>query len=187
MQPMQPDTDFPSEAHYKLLADLGFAGRVGDARWHWHAYDYGWRRVFLANRNEFSPIDPEGVWFIATLADSAEEYYRRTNWRPKPRSKITPAEEAEARGEHELAETFRQQDRERAALLARVRSGEANDDEFTALCLRQAAANGAIKARRHRAASHDRDREAIARVREALGVRESAVDPRPDGLLADGR
>ena len=49
---------------------------AADERWHWHAYDYGWRRVALGDVTDVSPIDPQRVWFDADLVEVAERYWR---------------------------------------------------------------------------------------------------------------
>lgn len=54
----------------------GYGGLTDDELWHWHAYDYAWRRVFLTARQDKSPADPTGRWFNATLADHAEAALR---------------------------------------------------------------------------------------------------------------
>ncbi len=61
-----------------------------DDRWRHHAYDYGWRRVFLGDHEQFSPIDPpdpmldHGEWFNAVMAQRAEQFLRERFNRPLP-------------------------------------------------------------------------------------------------------
>ena len=43
--------------------------------WHWHAYDYGWRRVYLRDMNAVSPIDESGAWYDSTLVDAAQHVF----------------------------------------------------------------------------------------------------------------
>lgn len=56
-----------------------------EERWHWHAYDYGWRRVIKSDRQPVSPIDPDGDWYDAALAQAAELYWRRRFNKPTPK------------------------------------------------------------------------------------------------------
>lgn len=51
-------------------------------RWHWFAYDYGWRRVFWSNFGTISTIDPDGDWFNGKLADEAEIHLRKVFRKP---------------------------------------------------------------------------------------------------------
>jgi hypothetical protein len=88
---------FPSERHYEALKAKGFEGRI-DVRdlWHWHAYDYGWRRVMLQTRDDNSPIDPKREWFDASLAAEAEIFYAKKFDRRAPNlstSKAPPTPE----------------------------------------------------------------------------------------------
>lgn len=153
-------TDFPGDAdHRRLHADrikakISVASLSADNRRRYHAYDYGWRRVLLDDRR--SPLDPEGEWFDAVLADQAERYWRikhnkptREEQRRRRAAAVTPAEEAAARGDYERAALFRAQDRERAALKARiVGDGKLPDGRwspeaiaYSECCWRQAKAN----------------------------------------------
>jgi hypothetical protein len=59
-------------------------------RWCWHAYIYGFRRVQLRQFDKTSPVDGEGHWFNADMADRAERYYRqKLGIRPKPGDRPT--------------------------------------------------------------------------------------------------
>jgi hypothetical protein len=53
-------------------------------RWHWHAYDYGWRRVMLDEKVDQSPIDRYKRWFEPRLANVAEGFWRRALNKPLP-------------------------------------------------------------------------------------------------------
>ena len=67
---------------------VGINNLSDTARWHYHAYDYGWRRVVLGQGAPNSPIDPEAKWFNGPLADRAEEMWRRFFNRPKRDSRV---------------------------------------------------------------------------------------------------
>ncbi len=99
-----------------------------------------------------SPIDPNGKWYSAPLAERAETYYRRRFDKRRAKSKILPADEAQSRGDPELAARFAAQDRERARLRAgivgdgRLANGQPSPEAlaFVALCTRQTMANMAF-------------------------------------------
>lgn len=71
---------FPSLSHHARLRQShrqgGVSALAADERWHWHAYDYGWRRVALGDVTDVSPVDPQRVWFDADLVEVAERYWR---------------------------------------------------------------------------------------------------------------
>ena len=46
-------------------------------RWHYHAYDYGFRAARLENFERSYPLDPDGKWFDENLAGEAKEFYLR--------------------------------------------------------------------------------------------------------------
>lgn len=46
-------------------------------RWQWHAYEYGWRRVFRDDQAKRSPIDRGGDWFDEGLVLQAAAYFRK--------------------------------------------------------------------------------------------------------------
>ena len=109
---------FPNREHHtglrKRLADAGWRLDSLDrqTRFEFHAYDYGWRRWKLQDRNPVSPIDPNGQWFDASLVAAAErmwtgkgaphrfepatsQYEGREDWRKIPYKHLTHAEKAE--------------------------------------------------------------------------------------------
>lgn len=67
---------FPSLEHYqsirKKLRESGYSVFTRDELWYYHSYDYGWRRVFLNQPAETSPIDEDGTWFNSLMVDRAE-------------------------------------------------------------------------------------------------------------------
>ena len=79
--------NYPSGEHRKSLLQncqrdlkretLSVAPLTDDERWFWHGYDYGFRRVVLGDDAPRSPIDQDGQWFDARLANVAESFYRR--------------------------------------------------------------------------------------------------------------
>lgn len=78
-----------------------------------HAYDYGWRRVFLEDRNPWSPIDPMvkatrcGKFFQADLAATAERMFRAEQPKSLPASTSWRYRVAAAyRWKHALRETM---------------------------------------------------------------------------------
>lgn len=63
-------------------------------RYRYHAYNYGWQRVMLGRMEPVEPLDPNGDWFIASMAERAEEYHRqKMRMRPKSRYKSPPFQE----------------------------------------------------------------------------------------------
>lgn len=82
------------DEQYTLLTD--------EERWHYHAYDYGWRRIYLNSRNDRSPIDKKGAWFNSALADDAEKMFRSVTGKDKPR----PPENARVREAAEYRERW---------------------------------------------------------------------------------
>ena len=78
---------FPSIAHRQAILDACRAAApspkqvdpsklTDNLRRRWHAYDYGWRRVFIDDFKPRSVIDPKGEWYDAGLALLAEQMYR---------------------------------------------------------------------------------------------------------------
>lgn len=59
----------------KAMRDKGYSTFTDPELWQWHAYDYGWRRVYLKDRNERSPIDEDGAWYDPALATAAERVF----------------------------------------------------------------------------------------------------------------
>lgn len=57
------------------LRETGYGGFTEAEKSEWHAYDYGWRRAYLSDRSERSPIDISGQWFDSVLADAAERIF----------------------------------------------------------------------------------------------------------------
>jgi hypothetical protein len=87
---------FPSDENHKGLRRLSRKDGNPDStlnlalldeadRWHFHAYDYGWRRVVLDDRSDQSPLDPwPRSWFDEHSVAVAEAYWRRRLNRPAP-------------------------------------------------------------------------------------------------------
>ena len=68
---------FPSPTHHAHLRQSARSRRLADDElWHWHAYDYGWRRVMLGDTRQTSPIDPQGSWWDAPLVARATAFWR---------------------------------------------------------------------------------------------------------------
>lgn len=65
--------------------------------WCWYAYIYGFRRVQLGAFEKTSPVDPDGTWFNARLAEQAENYYARKFGRSKPQHFLPPSHQDEIR------------------------------------------------------------------------------------------
>jgi hypothetical protein len=72
---------FASRAHLKALrqrvSDGGYGGFNESERWYYHAYDYAWRRMFLGQRNDQSPTDPDGTWLDIGLVEKASPVCRQ--------------------------------------------------------------------------------------------------------------
>jgi hypothetical protein len=70
---------FPSPAHRLALSQklrqTGYSTLLEGELWHYHAYDYGWRREYLNNHERTSPIDPDGRWFEPRGARQAERMF----------------------------------------------------------------------------------------------------------------
>ena len=100
-------TTFPSDENHKDLRRLSRKDGRHDStlnldlldeadRWHFHAYDYAWRRVVLNDQADQSPLDPwPRSWFDEHSVRIAELYWRRrlnipspdeTGYRAVPRS-----------------------------------------------------------------------------------------------------
>jgi hypothetical protein len=148
---------FPSDEHRDELSKKGFKGRTSDQDlfW-WHAYDYGWRRVVLQDRQDGSPIDPRRKWFNTDLAAEAEQYWSRKYGGPSkpkvesPKMRVAAAyrwamqhgeqippylhdsdpriKDLVRRFEEWRAAEFAEQDRERAAAKARIIGDGKNPD-----------------------------------------------------------
>ena len=132
--------------------------------WAWHAYNYGWRRVMLQTRDDVLAIDPGRHWYDAALAAEAEIFYCRKFHKQAP-----PIGKPQQRGERTPEE------------VAHVER-----------CVQQIIAMMAAFDARNRAVWGPRqdDRDALRRVREALGVTATILDPIGDalgdgGLLSD--
>ncbi len=142
---------FPSDEHYAELRGKGYFGRVSDDdQWAWHAYTYGWRRIMLQTRDDLSPIDVPREWFNPSFAAQAEVYWSR---------KL----------------------RIRAPDLAATQRVDNSPDEIASMLARSAAARRYIaevtsnvtsisRYQAQRKLDNDRDRDAIRRVHEDLGV-----------------
>jgi hypothetical protein len=164
------------------MKDGGYSTLTEAERWNYHAYDYGWRRVFLSNHGGSSPIDPDGRWFDNDGATQAERMFlAQRSIRTEPR--ITPAERAAARGDHELAARFRTQDRARAEAMALIEGdGKLSDGTwspaslaFSALCRAQANAN-AEHFQKSTAAPQRHSVTTMSLIQQALGIKATATD-----------
>ena len=71
---------YPSQDHYQALRRQlrsdGYGSFSTAQLWHWHGYDYGWRRAYLHENQDTSPIDTGGQWFDPELATAAENFFR---------------------------------------------------------------------------------------------------------------
>ena len=78
-QEIQSST-FPSEADRKALhlrlTETGWKSLSEPEQWHWHAYIYAFRRVFMGDNSIVSPPDHRGEWFAPNLVESAEKMFR---------------------------------------------------------------------------------------------------------------
>src|SRR5271166_1045044 len=171
---------FPSlEDRADLVRRRSEPGSLGKSdEFRWHAYHYAWRRVFL--HADHSPSDP---YYDPAATGAAEAMYRQQTHRPMRR--IAPAEEAAARGNHDLAARLRAQDREREELAAKIPPGgwEARCPEARAYvdCVMRQARAGML-AVEDRTRAMRGDRAALARVRAALGT--SAAESAPAEIPA---
>ena len=66
---------FPSRQHHHAIrAKLLRHREVSlseDERRYWHAYAYAFRRVYMGEWEQISPIDRDGQWFDGAMVDSA--------------------------------------------------------------------------------------------------------------------
>ena len=193
---------FPSRAHRNYLSEKLKAAGYNTAnafpdelqRWQHHAYDYGWRRVYMNNREPTSEIDPLGTFFVEDLATRAEQMFRRP---PAPPQRITPADRVEAEGDrlrhagndaeadaaYETAERYRAQDIARAAAKAHIIGSGRNPDgsptkeavDFVELGAAQARANASTWLGLNRRAvippGTGREAEQMGELQRTLGVR----------------
>lgn len=60
----------------KTLRQAGYSSFTDNELWQYHAYDYGWRRVYLFSKSDQSPIDPQGQWFNGKMTEAAEKFFR---------------------------------------------------------------------------------------------------------------
>ena len=187
MQPPAPFPSFADLANLRLIVGQGRYSTLSDAqKWNHHAYDYGWRRVYQERRDTFAPGDPQGQWYDAPSADLAEAMFRRRVGH-RHREQITPAEEAAARGDIQLAARYRAQDRERAALRAQIvgdgllPNGESSPASaaLVAACVRQARENLARFAERQAEMRREMDGSALSRAQADLGIEAHETKPRP--------
>jgi hypothetical protein len=143
--------EFPSETHYKWLKEKGFNGRREEQDLlHWHAYDYGCRRIILRTRDDNSPIDSDRRWFDAKLAAIAEIFYaRKFNLQEAPRRKAYCWEPGYAARYDdpwfralpvETQRHFKEQDLARAEA-HRLCTSPADHEAFATLCREQAQSN----------------------------------------------
>ncbi len=174
--------EFPTEADRAALSlkmtNDGYSALTESELWSFHAYDYGWRRVFLTNRGTVSPIDPDGRWYNSRAADESEQMFiAERHKRTEPR--ITPADQAAARGDHEQAARFRAQDRARAEAMAlidgdgKLPNGQWSSASlaFSALCRAQANANIENFQRSQSAVAPQKN---LRDVQDALGIKAAA-------------
>lgn len=74
---LRAETFFPSDDDRKRLRGLKISEMPDEDRYRYHAYNYGWQRAMLNRFDEFEPLDPDGDWYVANMADRAEEYQRK--------------------------------------------------------------------------------------------------------------
>ncbi len=164
-----PTSELPSEK-------IGYSSFSYVEKMQYHAYDYAWRRHFLNQDDQSSPIDRRGEWhdprMIGRVMRMLYPLHRKVE-------RVTSADEAEAGGDHERAVRYRAQDRVRAAAMALINGdGKLPDGRwspesqaFVALCAQQARENLAEFEARQKRASTPRRRADIPSLAEQLGVR----------------
>lgn len=64
-----------------------------DQLWHYHAYDYAWRRMIFGDQSDRSPADPDGKWFNSALVEAAQDIFRKL---PRERPQGESAADREA-------------------------------------------------------------------------------------------
>lgn len=92
---------FPSAEHIAALRELvhdpkqNYAVLTPDQRWQWHAYDYGWQRIFrfVERAVNVSPLDPDGKWFNGLMADRAEAFWNEVRNAAREQRKMARGEE----------------------------------------------------------------------------------------------
>lgn len=106
------DTTFPSHPDLTRLRTLGISNLSTTDRWRYHAYVYAFRRVVQTSRDQTSPLDAQGVWYSAQMADRAERWYRTERFHQPSRAEPAKyAAAAAARAElahHDRSGSFRQ-------------------------------------------------------------------------------
>jgi hypothetical protein len=174
-------SDLQNLRHLLREAKFLWAGLTSTQRWHYHAYDYAFLRIRHGIYDLSYPLDPQGLWFNATLVEAAERIYKPLR-RPY-NAKVRPADVA---GHPELSARLRAQDEERGALKWQVQvhgerrtNGEPTSEilAFMACCVRQVEANGKIFASRSRKAFAPEARMTQAQILAAHGV--SATERKP--------
>lgn len=122
--PTAQSTTFPSDGDQQRLRQLIFSRAnpkkgtappemSDDDWWSWHGYTYAFRRVFLGDFSQASPVDERGDFYNPDLIGRAERWMRlkynrpardlkpapasgqdavRTNWKSIPATELTDAE-----------------------------------------------------------------------------------------------
>ena len=125
----------------------GYSTLTTKEQFQWHAYNYGIRERFLGEAGPGYGPDPNGQFYNRTMVQQV-----LATLYPPPKLKeytTIPADEYEAKGNHEMAEHCRRQDREREAAKARIKGDGRNPDgtptpeaiAYVELCSRQVRAN----------------------------------------------
>lgn len=179
----QRGESFPSTTDLQSLrqawkdANFQWAGLTNAQRWHYHAYNYAYLRIRHGLQSQSYPLDPDGKWFHAELAEAAERIYS-----PRPAPYAARIRPADTQRDPDLAALFERQDAERDALKFQVQvHGERREDgsytpemkAFMDCCLRQATANEkAFSGRTRRAFSPEgrMSSQEIQQIHKALGA-----------------
>jgi hypothetical protein len=61
------------------MSGTRWRANMSDAdKWNWHTEIYAIRRIFLNERGDHSPVDPEGRWYSPGLVDAEERRRRKS-------------------------------------------------------------------------------------------------------------
>jgi hypothetical protein len=75
---------FPSMAHREVLRHVPLSTMTDEQKWHWYAYSYGFKRIYLQTRDDVIAIDPLKLWFDPLMAAEAEVFWARVAGRGAP-------------------------------------------------------------------------------------------------------
>jgi hypothetical protein len=100
----------------------------------WHIYAYAFDKYYGLNSGS-TALDRDGRWYSERLVQLAFDALYPKKRKP---DKILPADQYARKGDYEMAEHCRKQDRERAA------AAHFSEAEYVALCLRQVGHNRLI-------------------------------------------